>query len=207
MERIFLVINSPSLRRRVSEALTVPGWQVCGREEDGRVQSGTPADVVVVEGGALDADHQLSRHGRRTVALVSGQDDPFWQSPAFGRVVGIIDRDDPDHGYITAVREVLSGRGWVSPELVPTLLAGRLGQFRQPEPPAAEVIRLTDRERGVAMLVAEGKSNSEIAEELTIERSTVKFHVSNVLRKLHLRDRSQVAAFWHSRTAPVRFAA
>ncbi|MER5934762.1 response regulator transcription factor [Streptomyces sp. NPDC002054] len=191
----------------MTEVLSAPGWEVCGREADGGVRPAAPADVVVVEAGALDADHGLAAWGTRAIALVSGEDDPFWESAAFGRVVGIIDRDDPDHGHITAVREVLGGRGWVSPELVPTLLAGRTGQFRPAEPPAAEVIRLTDRERGVANLVAEGMSNSEIAEHLTIERSTVKFHVSNVLRKLHLRDRSQVAALWHSHATPVRFAA
>ncbi|MBT2392602.1 response regulator transcription factor [Streptomyces sp. ISL-1] len=207
MERIFLVINSPSLRRRMTEVLAAPGWLVSGWEEGRAAKPTTPADIAVVESGALDGDPSLAPWGTRVIVLVNGRHDGFWRSSACARVAGIIDRDDPDHGYVTAVREVLSGRGWVSPELVPTLLSGRMGRSRLPEPPSAEVTLLTDREKGVAALVAEGLSNSEIAEQLTIERSTVKFHVSNVLRKLRCRDRSQLAVLWHSHTLPVRFAA
>ncbi|MFJ7180488.1 LuxR C-terminal-related transcriptional regulator [Streptomyces massasporeus] len=167
----------------------------------------TPADITVVESGALEADPSLAPWGTRVIALVNGRHDGFWRSSACARVAGIIDRDDPDHSYVAAVREVLSGRGWVSPELVPTLLSGRMEHSRVPEPPAAEVTLLTDRERGVAALVAKGLSNSEIAQQLTIERSTVKFHVSNVLRKMRCRDRSQLAVLWHSHTLPVRIAA
>ncbi|WP_328861976.1 helix-turn-helix transcriptional regulator [Streptomyces sp. NBC_00306] len=208
MERISLIINSPALRRRITEVLTGPGWLVSGYGMGRAVAySSTPADIVVVEACALKADPSLAHQGARLIVLVSGQDDSFWPSSAHARLAGIIDRDDPDHGYIAAVREVLSGRGWVSPELVPTLLSGRMGHLRPTPPPASEVNRLTDRERGVARLVAEGFSNSEIAEQLTIERSTVKFHVSNVLRKLRCRDRAQVAALWHSHAPSVSFVA
>lgn len=208
MERILLGISSPSLRRRMTEVLTGPGWLVSGKEE--RRTAATPvipADVAIVESDAVDADPSLAGWGTRVIVLVNGRSDAFWRSSLYARVAGIIDRDDPDHGYVTAVREVLSGRGWISPELVPTLLSGRASQARPPEPPAVEVTLLTGRERAVAMLVAEGLSNSEISERLTIERSTVKFHVSNILRKLGCRDRAQVAVRWHSQALPVHFAA
>ncbi|MEV8307301.1 response regulator transcription factor [Streptomyces flavidovirens] len=208
MERIFLAINSPSLRRRMTEVLAGPGWLISGWDGDRTAaRPTTQVDVTLAESSVLDADPSLAQLSARVIVLVSGQHDAFWHSSAFARVVGIIDRDDPDRGYIAAVREVLSGRGWVSPELVPTLLSGHVGHSRLSEPPTADLALLTDREKAVAMLVAEGLSNSEIAEQLTIECSTVKFHVSNVLRKLRCRDRSQITALWHSRALPACFAA
>lgn len=205
MERILLGISSPSLRRRMTEVLAGPGWLVSGWET-GRAKRG-PADLSIVESGEVDADPSLAGWGARVIVLVDGRTDAFWRCALHARVAGIIDRDDSDHSYLTAVREVLGGRGWVSPELVPALLSGRAGRTRPPEPPVADVAQLTGRERTVAMLVAEGLSNSEIAGRLTIEHSTVKFHVSNVLRKLGCRDRAQVAVLWHSQALSVRTAA
>ncbi|MBU6532335.1 response regulator transcription factor [Streptomyces sp. A108] len=161
----------------------------------------------MVESGRVDADPSLAGWGKRVIVVVDGRSDAFFRLPLCARVAGIVDRDDPDHGYVRAVREVLNGRGWISPELVPTLLSGRAGHARATELPAAEITQLTGRERTVAVLVAEGLSNSEIAERLTVERSTVKFHVSNVLRKLGCRDRAQLAVLWHSQALPVHFAA
>ena len=54
---------------------------------------------------------------------------------------------------------------------------------------------LTDREREVLSLIAEGKNNREIAEQLVISEKTVKTHVSNILNKLQLDDRTQAAIY------------
>ncbi|MFC7981293.1 LuxR C-terminal-related transcriptional regulator [Streptomyces sp. NPDC057336] len=208
MERILVGISTPAQRRRMTEALAGLGWLVSGNDDRyAPVRPAAPADVAIVESGAVNADPSLAEWGKRVIVVVDGRADAFFRLPSHARVDGIVDRDDPDHGYVRAVREVLSGRGWISPELVPTLLSGRVGRTRPVARPAAEITQLTGRERTVAVLVAEGLSNSEIAERLTIERSTVKFHVSNVLRKLGCRDRAQVAAMWHSQALPVDFAA
>ncbi len=59
----------------------------------------------------------------------------------------------------------------------------------------AEVSQLTERERDVLVLIARGLSNRQIADSLHITEGTVKGHVSNVLSKLHLQDRTQAALF------------
>ncbi|WP_258403357.1 response regulator transcription factor, partial [Burkholderia multivorans] len=56
---------------------------------------------------------------------------------------------------------------------------------------------LTAREREISRLLAQGRSNQEIAAELFVAPATVRYHVSNVLRKLELSRRSQVAAVFH----------
>ncbi|MFE7839146.1 LuxR C-terminal-related transcriptional regulator [Streptomyces sp. NPDC057474] len=132
------------------------------------------------------------------IVLVSGPDDPFWGSCQQFRVAGIVDRDDPDHDFVTAVQQVLCGRGWLSPELVHHVLEGPRRVPPQHSTGVRGLGELTGRERDVARLVAKGLSNMEIAMELTVELSTVKFHVSNVLRKLECRDRSQLVAVIHA---------
>lgn len=68
----------------------------------------------------------------------------------------------------------------------------------QPRPGSASEISeesLTERERQVLSLIAEGRNNREIAEQLVISEKTVKTHVSNILNKLHLDDRTQAAIY------------
>jgi DNA-binding NarL/FixJ family response regulator len=62
---------------------------------------------------------------------------------------------------------------------------------------ANQVNQLTEREREVLMLVANGANNQEIAAQLFISEGTVKTHISSILSQLHLRDRTQLAIFVH----------
>ncbi len=61
--------------------------------------------------------------------------------------------------------------------------------------PAADEQSLTEREYAVLALIAQGRSNKQISEELSISEKTVKTHVSNILTKLHLEDRTQAAIY------------
>ncbi len=63
--------------------------------------------------------------------------------------------------------------------------------------PAAEATQLTPREEEILRLVAEGKTNRDVAAELFIADATVKFHMTNILNKLHLENRAQVVAYAH----------
>lgn len=79
-----------------------------------------------------------------------------------------------------------------------------MNRFRQPKPTAAPHEGLTEREMEVLKLIAKGKSNQEVADELYIGIKTVKFHVTNILAKLGAEDRTQAAiyAFRHGLAEP-----
>lgn len=72
-----------------------------------------------------------------------------------------------------------------------------MSRFRQPKPSHAPHEELTEREMEVLRLIAKGKSNQEAADELFIGVKTVKFHVTNILAKLGVEDRTQAAIYAH----------
>ena len=79
--------------------------------------------------------------------------------------------------------------------LHPEVAAKLMQEFNVPRPADNPVEQLTERELEVLRLIARGKSNKEIADTLIISEKTVKTHVSNILSKLHLADRTQAAIY------------
>jgi len=96
---------------------------------------------------------------------------------------------DPD-ALAGAIRSVHAGHVLLQPEVAGALLAQE-----QSAPGAGRGGTLTEREREVLALIADGRSNREIARALVLSEKTVKTHVSNILMKLDLADRTQ-AALW-----------
>ncbi len=103
---------------------------------------------------------------------------------------GFLLKDTPAEDLVDAVRLVASGDGLLAPAVTRRVIEAFA---TQPLPAAApvELSRLTDREQEVLVLMARGRSNSEIAGDLHVSETTVKTHVGRVLLKLHLRDRVQ----------------
>ncbi len=79
--------------------------------------------------------------------------------------------------------------------LHPEVAAKLMQEFNAPRPAENSAEQLTEREMDVLRLIARGKSNKEIADTLIISEKTVKTHVSNILSKLHLADRTQAAIY------------
>ncbi|WP_020206267.1 response regulator [Cupriavidus sp. WS] len=106
----------------------------------------------------------------------------------------------------SAIRRAAAGEAVISPGMTEKLVA----QFRAPAPqPAAaasagDKARLTSREHEIVRGLARGESNKEIARELGVAESTVKIHVQNILKKLNLTSRVQIAVYAVERglTAP-----
>jgi DNA-binding NarL/FixJ family response regulator len=96
---------------------------------------------------------------------------------------------------VRAVREVYAGEALLSPSVTRRLIEEFASRPVRPEltPPAMTV--LTDREREVVALVAQGLTNDEIANELVVSPATARTHVSRAMIKLHARDRAQLVVF------------
>ena len=105
---------------------------------------------------------------------------------------GFLLKDVPPAELLTAIRAVHSGDAVVAPSTTRRLLdrfAPMLPASDAPPPPS--LAGLTDREREVLILIAQGLSNAEIAGRLVLSEATVKTHVGRILMKLELRDRVQ----------------
>ncbi|HTJ72401.1 MAG TPA: response regulator transcription factor [Actinospica sp.] len=105
---------------------------------------------------------------------------------------GFLLKDVPPAELLTAIRAVHSGDAVVAPSTTRRLLdrfAPMLPAADAPPPPS--LAGLTDREREVLILIAQGLSNAEIASRLVLSEATVKTHVGRILMKLELRDRVQ----------------
>ncbi|WP_280524963.1 response regulator transcription factor [Streptomyces inhibens] len=103
---------------------------------------------------------------------------------------GYVYKDIDPEALAGAIRSVHAGHVLLQPEVAEALLAQDEGNSSQ-----GRGTSLTDREREVLGLIADGRSNREIARALVLSEKTVKTHVSNILMKLDLADRTQ-AALW-----------
>jgi DNA-binding NarL/FixJ family response regulator len=102
---------------------------------------------------------------------------------------GFLLKDVTAERLFDAVRVVAAGEALLAPSVTRRLI-GEFSRLR-PRSPAPSLAHLTPRETDVLRLVAEGLSNAEIAARLVVGEETVKTHVSRLLRKLGLRDRTQ----------------
>jgi DNA-binding NarL/FixJ family response regulator len=101
---------------------------------------------------------------------------------------GFMLKDSPPERLIAAVRTVAAGEALLAPGMTRRLIE----RFAVPNADANVFGDLTERELEVVRMVARGLSNAEIAKEASLSEATVKTHLTNVLRKLDLRDRTQL---------------
>lgn len=107
--------------------------------------------------------------------------------------MGYLLKEAASSQMVEAIRRLAAGDAWIQPELVGRLFREVAGLSRTT--PVAAGPPLTPRESEVVRLVARGRSNAGIANELLLSESTVKVHMSNILRKLELKNRSQVTSY------------
>jgi len=108
---------------------------------------------------------------------------------------GYILKDVEPDQLVEAIRSAYKGNIQLHPDIANTLLSQTLPVEEKEEEPSIQVDVLTARENEVLQLLAKGMSNKEIASVLVITEKTVKAHVSSILSKLHLSDRTQAALY------------
>lgn len=149
----------------------------------------------------VDADADTHAGGPAVVMLTTFDRDDYLFEALEAGASGFLLKNSSPESLVDAVRTIAAGDALLSPEVTRRVIArfahGDAPQRGTAATPCASplVEQLTAREREVLTLVAQGRSNAEIARQLYVGEATVKSHVSNVLQKLFLRDRIQAVVF------------
>ena len=145
------------------------------------------------EQGGVQATRQIrqsSPHTQVVVLTSYAQDELLFSAIKAGALSYLLkDADAPT--VLHAIRAASRGEASLHPRIARRLMS----EISAPGPTHDPAAELTAREMEVLHLIAQGQSNAEIAAELVITERTVKAHVSNLLSKLHLSDRTQAAVF------------
>jgi len=179
------------------EHIEVVGEASDGREAVAQAESLHPdvilMDLVMPEMDGIAAIRHITTDQAEARILVltsfTGDDKVF---PAIkAGALGYLLKDSEPEDLLAAIESVYRGE----PSLSPAIAQKVLSELRQPpdRPPTPDP--LTNREVEVIRLVAKGLSNVEIAERLVVTEATVRAHVSNILSKLHLANRTQAALY------------
>lgn len=110
---------------------------------------------------------------------------------------GYLLKDTPPDRLVAALRQVSEGEPILSPQITRRLMDATATSAESRQRSRSTLAGLTDRESEVVLAVARGRSNAEIAGELFMSVATVKAHVSSILAKLHLTNRTQLALLVH----------
>jgi DNA-binding NarL/FixJ family response regulator len=176
---------------------TVVGTAADG-EEAVRLCRDEQPDVVLMDVrmpamDGIEATRQVTENnaGAKVIVLTTFDLDEYVYDALGAGASGFLLKDVTAEALFEAVRVVAAGEALLAPTVTRRLVSefARLRPTLPPRPDALD--ELTPRETEVLRLVAEGLSNGEIAERLVVSDETVKTHVSRVLTKLDLRDRTQ----------------
>jgi len=206
---VLIVDDHPVVRRGLRVLLEVQdGIEVAGEAGDGAaalaLASERSPDVILLDlrlpgmdGITVLGELKARGSAARVLVLTSATEPASARAAISSGAAGVVYKDvDPD-ALVRAIRSVHDGHLLLAPEAAGTLVQSA-GQ------PRGGVGALTRREREVLAEIAKGRSNREIARALNVSEKTVKAHVSAVLAKLGVQDRTQAAllAVRHERGGP-----
>jgi DNA-binding NarL/FixJ family response regulator len=158
-------------------------------------------DLIMPEMDGVEATRIILERAPRSRVLILtsfGEDDKVFPAIRAG-AQGYLLKDIQPLDLVQAVRDACQGKAQLHPDIARRLMAAvsrdMLPQQEKQTSQPKEMESLTEREHEVLQLIAEGLTNRDIAGKLFISEKTVKTHVSNILGKLELADRTQAAIF------------
>ncbi len=190
--RVFIVDDHPMLREGTQSSFErATGIEVVGSAADGgsAIEQITilQPDVLVLDirlpdmSGVDVARHVRTRFPSVGIVILTGYDDPHYARALTKLdIQGYLRKTASTDEIIAAVRQVAAGGTVFDPEIVRVL-----------EDSSDSAESLTAREREVLQLIADGRRNAEIADELVLSIKTVEFHISNLFAKMGARSRSE----------------
>jgi two-component system, NarL family, response regulator LiaR len=201
--RILIADDHPVVRRGLTSLINIKsGMELVGEAADGfeaveKAQSLRPdvilLDLMMPRKDGLEAIKEIKQanpDARILVVTSFAEDEKVFPAIKAG-ALGYLLKDSPPEMLVQAIYDVYRGES----SLHPTIARKLIRELNQPPdlPPTEEP--LSKRELEVLKLVARGLSNLEIATDLVVSEGTVRVHVSNILTKLHLANRTQAALY------------
>jgi NarL family two-component system response regulator LiaR len=182
---------------------TIPDMQVVGEASSGEEALNLIAELIpdivlldlIMPGmDGIEITRRVKHISPRTqvVILTSYHDDVHIFPALKAGAISYILKDMKMEKLVEVLRRAAQGEVTLHPLVASRVLQNIRGENGEDQPLFTE---LTERETGVLKLIANGLTNSQIAQKLVISENTVKGHVSNILSKLHLADRTQVAVY------------
>jgi len=197
--KILLVEDQTLMRQGLKTILDLePGLRVIGEAVDGErgVQLALELrpDVILMDVqmpnlNGVDATARLCQawpEAKVIILTTFDRDDYVFQGVRAG-ALGYLLKDAPADRLIETIRRIHAGEVFIQPEIASRALREMM------RPAATSMEPLSEREREVLVLLAQGASNKDMAEKLFITEGTVKNHVSNILAKLRAENRTQAA--------------
>ncbi|MEV6795164.1 response regulator transcription factor [Streptomyces sp. NPDC051320] len=206
--RVLVVDDQMMVREGFSVLLNaMPGIEVIGEAVDGRQAIAQVAalrpDVVLMdirmpELNGIEATREIvaADSAAKVLVLTTFDLDEYVYQALRAGASGFLLKDASARQLADGVRVVASGEALLAPTVTKRLISefSRLSDTPR-QPSLTQLGDLTERETEVLVLIAQGLSNAEIASRLVVAESTIKTHVSRILVKLSLRDRTQAAVF------------
>jgi two-component system, NarL family, response regulator NreC len=204
--RVFLVDDHTVVRQGLRRILESDDEiEIVGEAGDGRtaidlVQKLRPhvvvMDVAMPELNGIEATRQIVKRveGAKVLVLSMHGDDVYVRQALKAGARGYLLKDSEDLDLIKAVKAVRAGGSFFSPPVSKVVLSGYLGDKADGDAEDS-VARLTDREREVLQLIAEGKTNKEVAHALSVSVNTIETHRKHIMEKLDLHNTAELVRF------------